>query len=166
MTDARRPRRERPESEVLALRDLFWQGVVQEWLTALSGVDEAAPEMLDGRVALLTHAGERIPVKSIEPLFACSIGGTATERYVSQAVQSTVFRVHTPGGEVFTLPLREIRGIHMLTEELATEMEKAAKQLEEAAGSAGAPFGFAAFTSLAKQASAEQKAGEGPEGRG
>lgn len=164
-------------------RELFWNNVIREILTALSTIssmdavasDEPSPapetkaveepghagdesaatlDPLDGRLAVVTVSGERIPIAQVYPLFACGIPGTEAERALSVAVECTVFQIRTPAGEVYTLPLHEIRGFHAMTEDLMS-------QLESAAGTSGTgePFGFAAFTSLSRSSGAAPAAG-------
>lgn len=136
-------------------RTVFWQNVVREMLVALPALAARHPQMMDGRIALLTRGGERIPVAGVEPLFPCSVAAPETIQ-LCMAVQCTVFNILTPSGEVFTLPLEEIRSIHTLTDELIREIEQAVESIS-GEGDGGEPFGFAAFTSLARQAR-----GEGP----
>lgn len=115
------------------------------------------PDMpLDGRVSILTKAGERIPIADVRPLLACSVPGTEAERALSIDVQCTIFQVVAPSGEVFTLPLHEIRAIHAITEELMDRLREQSRRQDAAAGRPGdaddsKPFGFAAFTSLANK---------------
>ena len=164
-------------ADLAQAREMFWQNVTREMLTSLAmqraklankaeavrremeakGEDPGELEHLpgfDGRVAIVTKIGERIPIADITPLFACSIGGTSRERALSEDVQCTVFQIRTPTGEVYTFPIHEIRGLHALTEEAMQTLQ------EEAAGESGnisgAPFGFAAFTSLAREFEAEE----------
>ncbi|HVU64897.1 MAG TPA: hypothetical protein VHC70_13030 [Phycisphaerales bacterium] len=138
--------------QMLTLRDLFWNNVVRDMLNGLSMLLEAQPELFDGRFGVLTRQGERIPIAHVYPLFACSVPGTQTERDMSAAVQCTVFRITTPEGEVFTLPVQEIRAIHTMTAELIEKLqalsEKEAEGDEE--GEEPKPFGLAAFTALPK----------------
>ncbi len=110
--------------------------------------------LFDGRLAVITALGQRIPIAEVHPLFACGVPGPKGETWLSTAVECTVFEITTPGGEVFTLPVHEIRAIHALTDELMRAIE------EQIGGQGvgeedGAPFGFAAFTSLARS-------GDGP----
>lgn len=157
-------------------RELFWQNIMREMLTALAmqrarqmvrveaarrelaakGQDQAeplVPEGFDGRMAVVTAQGERIPIADVTPLFACSIGGTQRERALSEDVQCTIFQIRTPSGEVYTLPVGEIRGFHALTQQAMQSLQQdAARAGDEAAG--GVPFGFAAFTSLARELAA------------
>lgn len=132
-----------------ALRDLFWTNVLRDTLNGLTMLAQKQPELFDGRFSILTRRGERIPVAAIEPLFACSIPGSPEERDASIAVQCTIFRVHTPSGDVFTFPLHEIRGLHTFTPELI-------ERLQHAADGTGVddeeqrPFGLAAFAALPK----------------
>jgi len=117
----------------------------------------AHPDMpLDGRVAILTKDGERIPIADVRPLLACSVPGTQAERDLSVDVQCTIFQIVAPSGEVFTLPLHEIRAIHAITEDLMDRLKEQSRKQDAAAGRPGdaddsKPFGFAAFTSLANQ---------------
>jgi len=106
-------------------------------------------ESFDGRMAIVTSLGERIPIADITPLFACSIGGTSHMRALSEDVQCTVFQIRTPSGEVYTFPIQEIRGFHALTAQAMQELEASAA--ENTRGSTDTPFGFAAFTSLARE---------------
>lgn len=164
------------------VRELFWQNVIREMLTALStaamrhdaefqaarrrvmttSIDTAqgriseaviepeVPEdsLFDGRLALITTQGTRIPIAGVFPLFACGINTSATERRLSVAVECTIFQIRTPTGEVYTLPLHEIRGFHALTPELVDTLKAQASPGQQA----DEPFGFAAFTSLAREA--------------
>lgn len=114
------------------------------------------PDMpLDGRVAILTRGGERIPIADVRPMLACSVPGSQADRALSVDVQCTIFQIVAPSGEVFTLPLHEIRAIHAISEELMDRLREAARKQDRAAGKPGdaddsKPFGFAAFTSLAQ----------------
>jgi hypothetical protein len=155
---------------------LFWQNVMRQILTSLSvewlnrnqhaalaavsaqanppPATLALPENLfDGRLGILTHGGERIPIASVSPVLACGVQTTDAARMLSIAVECTVFEVRTPTGEVFTLPLAEMRGFHSLTPELMQALEEAARREadpedKQAQEGPGAPFGFAAFTSM------------------
>ncbi len=150
--------------DVVMARELFWNNVIREILTALStlvvaSTDAAAEgvalnpdgtqpsDPLDGRLAIVTTAGERIPIAEVYPLFACGIPGSESERALSVAVECTVFQVGTPAGEVYTLPLHEIRGFHALTQDLMNEISQAASGANSGSGE---PFGFAAFTELSR----------------
>jgi hypothetical protein len=161
-------RRKPPPPEVLAdgsldniatARELFWQNVMREILTSLSAMSVAskpAPadgqpagsEVFDGRLAIVTKLGQRIPIAAVYPLFACGIQSSERHKALSMAVECTVFQVHTPGGEVFTLPLHEIRGFHSLSEELVERIRASSRAQNE--DSENEPFGFAAYTSLAR----------------
>lgn len=174
--------------DLLEAREMFWQNVTREMLTALamqrarmlSQADAARRKLIaeghedpgpptnlpgfDGRMAIVTRLGERIPVADITPLFACSIGGTSRQRALSEDVQCTVFQVSTPSGEVYTFPVHEIRGIHALTEEAMQALQEEAAG-EEGQPLTGVPFGFAAFTSLARELEPDEvdQAAEGEE---
>ncbi len=152
-----------------ARRDLFWQNVVREMLSGLAaaaatsggrlsvGPKGAATggspvhDLFDGRMAVVTRLGQRIPIADVTPLFACSIPSSgpsaAMDRAISADVQCTVFQITTPGGEVYTLPVHEIAMIHSLSHQLVERLQQAAVQ--QAAPGDDRPFGFAAFTSLA-----------------
>lgn len=157
----------------IARRELFWNNVIREMLTALSVMrlardsqvyDPQAEEHLrdtfDGRLAVVTSLGARIPIAEVHPLFACSVNSSAEQREISEQVQCTVFQIRTPGGEVYTLPVHEIRSFHALTPELLAQIEAQARAQEEAAAAGrgetvgdeegSRPFGFAAFTSLSQ----------------
>lgn len=133
------------------LRLLFWENVVREMLTGLSMMRESTPDLFDGRIAILTHGGERIPIAEVSPMFACGIPGSPRERAVSMAVECSVFQIRTPGGEVFTLPLSQVRGMHALSPELMKQLEKeAAEQAGEGDPGEVHPFGLAAFRSITR----------------
>jgi hypothetical protein len=148
---------------VTAARELFWQNVIREMLTSLSMLyaskDKGKPavdrngkpvegDMFDGRVAVITTLGQRIPIGAVYPLFACGIQTTDADKALSMAVECTVFQIHTPGGEVFTIPLHEIRTFHSLSEQLIDEIKQAST--EQGGNNQQEPFGFAAYTSLAR----------------
>ncbi|MGD9789413.1 MAG: hypothetical protein AB7Q00_05945 [Phycisphaerales bacterium] len=110
----------------------------------------SGPEALfDGRLAVITTLGQRIPIAEVSPVFACGVPGPGGKHWLSTAIECTVFEIRTPAGEVFTLPVHEIRAFHSLTDEL---MQKLVESSREEAGETAqeAPFGFAAFTSLAR----------------
>lgn len=161
------------------MRELFWNNVIREILTALSAMTIAAlessvssdnaaaladaagkptgmaveedPELsdaFDGRMAAILANGNRIPIAGVAPLFACGVPGTLGERSLSMAVECTVFQITTPAGEAYTLPLHEIRGFHALTDQLMAQVTAAAQNGD--ADESETPFGFAAFTSLAR----------------
>jgi hypothetical protein len=109
-------------------------------------------ELFDGRLAVITVQSQRISIADVFPLFACGDPGPGN-RALSVAVECTVFQIRTPGGEVFTLPLSELREFHSLTPELMKNLERAARRQARARGSKEEeriPFGFAAFTALAR----------------
>lgn len=159
-----------------ATRELFWNNVIREILTSISTLtimndtdaerpdaepdsgppaapretDDARRNLLDGRLGLITAQGQRIPIAAVYPLFACGVPGTDALRALSLDVECSVFQVHTPHGEVYTLPLHEVRGFHAVQEEAMEQVKAAARaanpeEFEQ-------PFGFAAFTSLARRA--------------
>lgn len=156
--------------ETQSYRELFWQNVMREVLVSLmmtASKDESTPpppahaNVLDGRLGLITHSGQRIPIARVFPVFAASVAQTPRELAMSVLLQCTVFQVHTPGGEVFTLPLHEIRGFHALTEELMAQLENNARSEARSESAQQEPFGFAAFTSLSRS----QLAPRGEEGK-
>ena len=110
-------------------------------------------ELFDGRIVLLTRFGVRIPVGDVAPLFPCGVTGSARDRTLSELVQCTVFQVRSPEGEVFMLPISEIRTIVTLSEATMRRLEDSAVETQDDRpqdGAVRAPFGFAAFTSLAR----------------
>lgn len=117
--------------------------------------DAQEASLFDGRLAVITALGNRIPIADVHPLFACGVTGNGDERSLATAVECTVFQISTPQGEVYTLPLSEIRGFHSLSPELVAMLqEQAEAQLSRITDGPDQetqqPFGFAAFTSLAK----------------
>lgn len=160
-------------SEVQAARALFWQNVVREFLTELATLsalkpagDGAAaasspepagegprydPALFDGRMAVVTVHGDRIPVAEVSLLLAAGAVDPA-QRELSMAVECSVFQIRTPDGHVFTLPLQQIATIHAMSPELLQRLNKRARprREREEGGSGPVPFGFAAFTSLAR----------------
>lgn len=170
----------RPD-QTMAMRDLFWQNVMREMLTSLSvlsiqrsDAEQAAaqapapdpnspgpiqlagglsfdPSLFDGRLAIVTKAGERIPIAAVIPLFACGID-TPNARVLSAAVECTVFQINTPDGHVFTIPLQEIRCFHAMSEEIMARLERVARRRAERKENTedSPPFGFAAFTSMVR----------------
>ncbi|MEO1009003.1 MAG: hypothetical protein AAFX79_10570 [Planctomycetota bacterium] len=182
--EAPRPRPGPPSLERASLlRDAFWHDICREILTTLSieGLRRAeaanntlpsgqqivtsvgtaappAPELFDGRMAILTHGGERIPIGQVYPMLACGINSDPTARAISQAVECSIFQIRTPPGELYTLPVSEIRAFHALTPELMAQIEAAGRAQQQArrrpSGSTESkddlPFGFEAYTSLAR----------------
>lgn len=144
------------------LREIFWCNVVREMLTNLSMLSyevQKGParkgarlreEVFDGRVAVITRRGRRVGIAQVTPLFACGVPGSTLERDLSMAVECTVFKIVTPEGEVWTLPLSEIRAVHALSEDLVKRLQQEARPPESAPDDPRPPFGFAAFTSLAQ----------------
>ncbi len=159
-------------------RELFWQNVVREILSSLAATaamfsgrlsatasgaaSTPGPEheLFDGRMAVITRLGQRIPIADVYPVFACSIPsakGSTADRMLAADVQCTVFQIRTPTGEVYTIPLHEIVGIHALTEALVRQLEQAALQGNGSGPSdESVPFGFAAFSSLARTEEPDQ----------
>lgn len=154
----------RAPTEVAANRQLFWENVVRDMLTGLSVEmgraraeqiksgetpnDQQAVPMYDGRVAVITTLGARIPIADVQPMLACSIATSDAQRALSAEVQCTVFQIRTPAGEVFTVPLNQICTVHVLTADLLAQLEEAnAAQTGEGEGQSK-PFGYSAFTEL------------------
>ncbi|MFN9974998.1 MAG: hypothetical protein ACK58T_34410 [Phycisphaerae bacterium] len=132
-------------------REMLWHNVIREMLTALSLETAQADaqgkiRVLDGRIAIVNFRGERIPIAAIRPLISFGVGNTAEERRLSMMLQGTVFQIVTPAGDVYTLPLHEIRGLHALSEGIMNALEQATGEPDKPSQ----PFGFAAFTSLAR----------------
>lgn len=163
---------------VMRRRELFWQNVIREILSGLAaaaamsagrlsatpkgkaGGGAPAADLFDGRLAVITRLGQRIPIADITPMFACSIAtGPLSDRALAADVQCTVYQITTPGGELYTIPVHEIMSFHTLSEQLIRRLQQAAAEAEAqggtpgagaAAGTSGRPFGFAAFTSLSR----------------
>ncbi len=114
---------------------------------ALSGVPP-----FDGRMGVVTTQGVRIGIADVYPLFACTIGETELEQALSEDVQCSVFQIRSPQGEVYTLPVHEIRAFHSLTEELMAQISSASASEDEEGVRTTVPFGFGAFTSVARAA--------------
>lgn len=115
----------------------------------------------DGRLAVITTHGVRIVIEDVYPLFACSMPGTDLSRELSSDVQCTVFQIRTPKGEIYTLPVQEIRSFHSLSAELMERIERrAARQRDKSGTPTEVPFGLAAYTSLARSAHLERLAEE------
>lgn len=138
--------------ETKLLREMLWHNVVREMLCALcleTGQADATgkPRVLDGRLTIITFRGERIPIGAVRPLMNFGVGRTREEKMLSMMLQGTVFQIVTPDGDVFTLPIHEIRGLHALSESIMQQLQAAAESSE--GEQPGVPFGFAAFTSLA-----------------
>ncbi|HYE03533.1 MAG TPA: hypothetical protein VD963_09905 [Phycisphaerales bacterium] len=135
--------------QVWYARELFWNNVVREMLAALAALPterpEQAREVFDGRMAVITKQNARIPIAEIVPLFAFGMANGGVSAEALEAVEYTVFRVRTPAGEMYTLPLHEIRGIHSMTPELLKQLEQRAIQNVTDEDQERGPFGFAAF---------------------
>ena len=148
-------------------RDVFWSNVVREILMALASAAASSSgrlgtgpsaahasvspvdDLFDGRMGVITTLGQRIPVADIIPVFACSMPGCDADRSRSSDVQCTVYRITTPTGESYTLPISQITGVHSLSEALMDQLEQ--ETMEESDETANrVPFGFGAYTSLAQ----------------
>lgn len=153
-------------------RELFWSNVVREILMSLwaasdrtgptaeepnatAGSSPTAPpsnELLDGRFSVVTNTGLRVPIAQVQPVFGCGVLGKENrEHWLSQAVECTVFQIRTPQGEVFTLPVHAVRAFHSLSEESMQQLGNTG--VDPQGDRPVEPFGFAAYTSLAKSAS-------------
>lgn len=167
-----------PASQLAQRREMFWQNVVREILSSLAATaatfsgrlsatakgaaSTPSPEheLFDGRTAVITRLGQRIPIADVYPVFACSVptASGASDRMLSADVQCSIFQIRTPSGEVYTIPVHEIVSVHALSEALVKRLEAAAMAHmlgEDGAGEAQ-PFGFAAFTSLAQSEREEE----------
>ena len=165
-------------ARIMQRRELYWQNVIREVLSSLAAAAAASAgrlsptpagaaggaspvaELFDGRLAITTRSGARLPIADVVPMFACSVSsGNPNERSLSAYVQCTVFQIRTPGGEIHNIPLHEITSFHALSDHLIRRLQEAANQqvASTTTGKQGdaRPFGFAAFTSLA-QAEQEQ----------
>lgn len=175
-----------PASHAAELREAFWHDMCREILTTLSAeglrrrekspgmelpgggqlvssvtMPEPEPELFDGRMAVLTHGGERIAIGEVYPMLACGISGDEADRAVSQAVECSIFQILTPAGELWTIPVHEIRAFHALTPELMKQIEQAGRQnrsRRRGGEDRDMPFGFEAYTSLARDERDRQEA--------
>ncbi|HEX8876342.1 MAG TPA: hypothetical protein VF777_06305 [Phycisphaerales bacterium] len=132
-------------------REMLWHNVLREMLCALSMETAQADaqgktRMLDGRIAVINFRGERIQIAAVRPLISFGVGNTAQERALSMMLQGSVFQIVTPEGDVYTLPLHEIRGLHALSEGIMNALEQRTAEPDQPTQ----PFGFAAFTSIAR----------------
>ncbi len=170
------PMGEIPAERVLLRRNVFWNNVVRDILMAMATAAtkttgrvsptvtgaQASPEpiddMFDGRVGVITTLGQRIPIADIYPVFSCSSVVPGVDRSVATDVQCTIFRIKTPTGESYTLPISQISGVHSLSAELVEQLERAAEEGSHIDQDHidGAPFGFAAYTSLARAEAASK----------
>lgn len=160
------PAQQSGQPDVLYSRDLFWRNVMREILTSLSiaclarrdGRTTEGEDLFDGRLGVLTHAGERIPIADVYPMFACGISSNDRSRSLASAVECSVFQIRTPSGEVFTLPLQEMRGFHSVSAELVEQLQAQARK-RLASPDQEEPFGFAAFTSLSRDTAPDEQDG-------
>ena len=169
-----------PVARAQIRRDVFWQNVCREILLGLAAAaaessgrtgigpsdaqmsPDPVSELFDGRMAIITSQGQRIPIADVFPVFAFSVPGDVETRIRSSDVQCTVFRITTPTGESYTLPIAQIVGIHSLSQSLIEQMEQAEASIDEGLTNSRVPFGFAAYTSLAR--SEQQAKGQELEG--
>lgn len=152
-----------PASRIQARRDVFWQNVCKEILMALAsaaaessgrlGTGPSAAQastspvdqLFDGRMGVITTLGQRIPIADVTAVFSCSMPANDLDRSISTDVQCSIFRITTPTGETYTLPLSQIIGVHSVSQSLIEQLEDQNEPEED-----GVPFGFAAYTSLAR----------------
>lgn len=168
-------------------RHLFWHNVIREILSSLAsiaatsgampggeavgpdgqrhpiipGVDAMSKRspIFDGRLGVVLSNGSRVPIAHIRPVFAVGVTNTAADRWLSSAVEGTVFEITTPQGEVLTLPVHEIHAVHALNEDLLEKLRENARSQHEGDEEQDQPFGFAAFTSLARTRSDPESSG-------
>lgn len=114
--------------------------------------------MFDGRVGVMTTLGQRIPIADVYPVFSCSSTAPDADRSLAEDVQCTIFRIKTPTGESYTLPISQIVGVHSLSDELVQELERQSQKQNEPGDDNDdrTPFGFAAYTSLARSEREQQ----------
>lgn len=166
-----------PVMRTQARRDVFWSNVVREILMALASAAAASSgrldtgpaaanassspvdELFDGRMGVITTLGQRIPIADIMPVFSCSMPGCDADRSRSNDVQCTVYRITTPTGESYTLPISQIIGVHSMSDSLMKQLEEEEFEDEDNSGSR-IPFGFAAYTSLAQSEDEPSESGE------
>ncbi len=164
-------------TETQSYREVFWQNVIREMLISLiiaqaesqAQIQKEKPSaepMSDGRVGIVTAQGQRIPIGRVSPVFAATFDQTPKMIELSHILQCTVFQIETPGGEVYTLPLHEIRGFHAISERTMDQVSNAAREQRYREGSPeeAEPFGFAAFTSLARSSGATGNRPDDPTG--
>lgn len=123
------------------------------------GIHLSGVPPFDGRMAVITQLGVRIAIADVYPLFACSVGETSLERALSEDVQCSVFQIRRPQGEVHTLPVHEIRSFHSLSEQLMRQIAAASSREDQSGVKTTVPFGFGAYTSLAKSATTAERPG-------
>lgn len=158
-------------TRVQARRDVFWQNVCREILMSLAaaaaqssgrlgtGPSDAesstspVSELFDGRMGVITTLGQRIPIADVTVVFSCSFPGNELDRSISADVQCTIFRITTPTGETYTLPVSQVIGIHSVSNSLIEQMDDQNESDDDKV-----PFGFGAYTSLARSERAQQKA--------
>jgi hypothetical protein len=165
-----------PVMRTQARRDVFWNNVVREILMSLASAAAAASgrlgtgpsdaqsspspvdDLFDGRMGVITTLGQRIPIADIIAVFACTMDGCSADRSRSSDVQCTVYRITTPTGESYTLPISQIIGVHSLSDALVDQLEEQAN-IEGEDDPQKIPFGFAAYTSLAQSEEDEMESG-------
>jgi len=156
--------------QVLSARELFWQNVIREMLASLAATpnpstpqatgnkatpdDDIETNLFDGRLAVITRNGERIPIAAVLPLFGCGVNTPSSARDLSMAIECTIFQIRTPEGHVITIPIHEIRSFHAVSPELMEKLERSARRRAARRDARSEddepPFGFAAFTSTAR----------------
>ncbi len=136
---------------VASVRELFWTNVIRELLVSLAtaAADESNQDrsVFDGRLAIVTTRGERIPIANVKPIMGFGVNDSGLGKKLSAMLQCTVFQILTPAGDVYTLPVHEIRGFHAMSEDLLRQIEAPTPGRD---GEEDKPFGFAAFTSIAR----------------
>src|SRR4051812_39766329 len=90
LSASRRKRRSLPEGEQ---RDQGRQGDQTTKDQAERG-DQPPGDLFDGRLAIVTSLGQRVPIGAVYPLFACGIPTSDGDKSLSMAVECTVFQVH------------------------------------------------------------------------
>lgn len=164
-----------PAPRIQARRDVFWQNVCKEILMALASAaaessgrlgtgpstaeasTSPVSELFDGRMGVITALGQRIPIADVTAVFSCSLPRSDLDRSISTDVQCSIFRITTPTGETYTLPLSQIIGVHSVSRSLIEHLEEQNESDEDKI-----PFGFAAYTSLARS-ERENRAQQEPE---
>lgn len=172
--------------EVGTYREVFWQNVVRDILVELAmlcslkprgeakgerkgaekhaerhGEDEVVYDaaLFDGRMGVVLQSGERISIAHVQLLLAAGAVGIE-DRAIAMAVDSTVFQITTPEGHLLTVPVQQVRAFHAVSPELMEQLQKRAARASRGPRARRenevVPFGFAAFTSLAR--------GESPDG--
>lgn len=144
----------------LAMRQLFWFNVVREMLTAMAvrtseaqraaesgAMPEGAGAPLNGQMSIITRLGARLPVAAVIPMVAANPAARGEAKALAMLVQCSVFQIVTTDGEQWILPIHEVASFQAISEQAAADIERANLAARD---DRGEPFGFAAFTSLAR----------------